>query len=34
VPPWYSAADQLQEAEAVYTDGVLVRATPGTSWDL
>jgi ribonuclease BN (tRNA processing enzyme) len=34
VPPWFSAADQLREAEAVYTDGVLLRATPGTSWDL
>jgi ribonuclease BN (tRNA processing enzyme) len=34
VPPWHHAADQLREAEQVYTDGTLIRATPGTTWDV
>jgi ribonuclease BN (tRNA processing enzyme) len=34
VPPWYDAAEQVRDAEEVYTDGILIRATPGTTVDL
>ena len=33
VPPWYRVGDQLRDADEVY-DGTLVRATPGSTYDV